>query len=168
MTDRSHLPPDDHPGVEHVAAGRIGRIVLAYALAIAAAAIVRTLGLIVEESWLHGLASLIARNGVTSLILVPAATALIAFLAAAPFVTAFAVWAEGRGARSLPLHLVAGALIGVTTQIVVSLPYTASPPVGVGLILLAALAGGVGGWVYWTVAVRSAPPPPPVHRSPHW
>ena len=159
MTDPSSPFHDLPPEATRVAAGRIGRIVLAYGLACVAAGVARTVGLVIEETWVRGFGRLVADNGAASLVIVPVMTALIAFVAAAPFATAFLVWAEGRSARALGLYLVGGAAIGAATQGLVTLPFTGAS-MSIGLVVLTALAGMVGGWVHWVVAVRSAPPPP--------
>lgn len=166
MSDRSSSSLDGWVDRERVAAGRIGRITLAYVLATTAAALTRTLGLVVEESWVRGFGRLIADNGVASLLLVPAATALVVFVAAAPFTSAFVVWAEGRGLRSAVVHVAAGSVIGVATQTTLALLGAGIAAMPTGIVLLAALAGCAGGWVYWLIAVRSAPPPP--HDDAPW
>ena len=147
-----------------VASGRIGRLVLAYAGAVIAAATTRTLGLVIEETLVSGFDRLIAGNGWSSLLTVPALTGLVAFVAAAPFATGFLVVAEGRGARGLAPYVFAGALVAVATQLLLTVPL-GFPMAGVGLLLLDAAAGAVGGWVAWVIGVRSAPPPP---RLPPW
>lgn len=143
-----------------VASGRIGRLVVAYVAAVVVVAVVRTLGLVAEESWVHGFERLIAANGWSSLLLVPAMTGLVGFVAAAPFATAFLVVAEGRGMRSLATYAIAGLVVAVLTQMLLALFDVDLP--GVGLLVLDAVAGAIGGWVGWMVGVRSAPPPPPV------
>lgn len=155
---------DGWPERERVASGRIGRIVLAYVLATGAAALVRTLGLIAEESWTRGFGRLVGDNGIASLALVPAATALVAFFAAAPFVTAFVVWAEGRALRSGVAHVAAGAVVGLVTQTLVALLTGTFAALPTGVVVLSSFAGAIGGWIYWLIAVRSAPPPPQADR----
>ncbi|MCE1235455.1 MAG: hypothetical protein LWW93_03765 [Hyphomicrobiales bacterium] len=143
-----------------VASGRIGRLVVAYVVAVVAAAALRTIGLVVEESWVSGFGRLIAANGWTSLLVVPAMTGLVGFVAAAPFATAFLVFAEARGLRSLLAWILAGAVVAVATQILLALPFRLPLP-SVGLCGLDAVAGAIGGWSAWLIGVRSAPPPPP-------
>lgn len=142
-----------------VASGRIGRLFAAYLAAVAVAALVRTFGLVAEETWTFGFDRLIAANGWSSLGIVPAMTALIAFVAAAPFATAFLVVAEGRGVRGLAAYLVAGVVVAVVTQFILTVPFGFPAP-GLGLSLLDAAAGAVAGWVAWVIGVRAAPPPP--------
>ncbi len=141
-------------------AGRLGRIVLGYGLACAGAGVVRTLGLIAEEAWVRGFGRLVADNGWSSLFLVPVMTAVMVFIAAAPFATAFLFHAEGRGLRAPLGYVIAGAVIGPLTQGIIGFLAGAGLHPSFGLTALAAFAGGVGGWLYWIVAVRSAPPPP--------
>lgn len=143
-----------------VGSGRIGRLVVAYAVAVVAAAAVRTLGLVLEELWVSGFDRMIAANGWSSLLAVPVLTGIVAFVAASPFATAFLVVAEARGMRSPLIHLVTGGAIAVATQAVTTFPF-GLPAASGGLLVLDAFAGMVGGWVCWIVAVRSAPPPPP-------
>lgn len=144
-----------------VAGGRLGRIVAAYALAAFAGALARTFGLVIQETVVRGLSAMIETNGAAALIVVPLASALVAFLAAAPFVTAFLVYAEGRGARALGLYVVAGAVIGPMAQGLIGFFDASDRAPGLGLYGLDLLAGAVAGWVYWTIAVRAAPPAPP-------
>lgn len=152
---------DERPlATRRVASGRIGRILIGYALAVIAAAALRTLGLVIEESWARGFDRLIAVNGWSSLVVVPAMTALIGFVAAAPLVTAFLVVAEARAFRALAVYMVAGPIIAVATRLLVVLPFGLPLP-ATGLLTLEAATGIVAGWVYWVVAIRSAPPPPP-------
>jgi len=152
---------DDRPlAARRVASGRIGRILMAYVLAVAAVAAVRTLGLVIEESWTRGFDRLIAVNGWASLVVVPAMTALIVFVAAAPLVTAFLVAAEARALRAPWIYALAGLAIALLTRALIALPFGLPLP-SFGLFALEAAAGGVGAWVYWLVAIRSAPPPPP-------
>ena len=143
-----------------VAGGRLGRIVAAYALAVLAATIARTFGLVAQETVLRGFGAMIETNGVAALVVVPIFSAVVAFLAAAPFATAFLVFSESAGARALWLHLVAGAVVGPLAQALIGLFDASGNPAGLALYGLAAIAGLVGGWVYWTVAVRAAPPAP--------
>ncbi len=158
-------PFSDVPfGTGRVASGRIGRLAIAYVVAVVVTAAVRTFGLVVEESWVVGFDRLVAVNGWGSLLLVPAMTGLIGFVAAAPFATAFLVFAEGRGVRGLAPYVLAGLLIAVVTQAILTIPF-GFPAAGVGLYLLDAVAGALGGWVAWIIGVRSAPPPP---RLPPW
>lgn len=147
-----------------VASGRIARLVVAYAAAVAVAAVARTVGLVVEETWTSGFARLIAANGWASLAVVPAMTGLVAFVAAAPFATAFLVVAEARGLRAAFAWIVAGAVVAVATQAILALPFRLPLP-SLGLSGLDALAGAIGGWAAWVIGVRSAPPPP---RRPVW
>ena len=149
-----------------VASGRIGRLVVAYAVAVVAAVAARTLGLVVEEAWVSGFDRMIATNGWSSLLAVPILTGIVAFVAASPFATAFLVVAEGRGMRGPLLHLAAGAAIAVAAQALTTFPF-GLPAASGGLLALDAFAGMIGGWVCWIVAVRSAPPPPPP-PPPHW
>lgn len=142
-----------------VASGRIGRLAVAYLVAVIVTAVVRTVGLVIEESWIAGFDRLIAANGWSSLLLVPTMTGLVGFVAAAPFATAFLVVAEGRGLRTRLAYVVAGAVVAVSTQLLLSLPFGFPAP-SLGLVLLDAVAGAIGGWVAWIVGVRSAPPPP--------
>ncbi|WP_333824287.1 hypothetical protein [Pinisolibacter sp.] len=143
-----------------VAGGRLGRIVAAYALAAVAGAIARTFGLVAQETAVRGFAAMIETNGVGALVVVPLLSGFVAFLAAAPFVTAFLVFAEGSRARSLWIYVVAGAVIGPLAQLLIGLFDASGRSPGVALYGLDALAGAVAGWVYWTVAVRAAPPAP--------
>lgn len=142
-----------------VASGRIGRLVVAYVVAVVVTATLRTIGLVAEESWVSGFDRLIATNGWTSLLVVPAMTGLVAFVAAAPFATAFLVVAEARGLRSLFAWILAGAVVAVATQTILALPFRLPLP-SAGLGGLDAVAGAVGGWAAWLIGVRSAPPPP--------
>lgn len=144
-----------------VASGRIGRLFVAYVAAVVVVALVRTLGLVAEESWVHGFGRLIEANGWSSLFLVPVMTALLGFVAAAPFATAFLVVAEGRGVRTLLAYGLAGLVIAVATQLVLTLPFGFPAP-SFGLLGVDAIAGGLGGWVGWMIGVRAAPPPPPL------
>lgn len=144
-----------------VAGGRLGRIVAAYALAALAGALARTFGLIAQEVAVRGFRPMIETNGLGALVVVPLFSALVAFLAAAPFATAFLVFAESIGARSRWLYLLAGAAIGPLAQGLIDLFDGSARPTGLALYGLAAIAGAVAGWVYWTVAVRAAPPAPP-------
>lgn len=158
-------PLSDLPiATSRVASGRIGRLAIAYLVAVVVTAGVRTCGLVVEESWVVGFDRLVAVNGWASLLLVPAMTGLVAFVAAAPFATAFLVFAEGRGVRGLAPYVLAGLVIAVVTQAILTIPF-GFPAAGGGLYLLDAVAGALGGWVAWIVGVRSAPPPP---RLPPW
>lgn len=143
-----------------VAGGRLGRIVAAYGLAAFAGALARTFGLVAQEIAVRGVGPMIETNGIGALALVPILSAVVVFLAAAPFVTAFLVFAESAGARSLLLHLAAGAVIGPLAQALIGL-FGSSAGTGLGLYGLDVVAGAVGGWVYWSVAVRAAPPAPP-------
>lgn len=143
-----------------VAGGRLGRIVAAYALASFAAAIARTFGLIAQETAVRGFGAMIETNGVAALILVPLASALVVFLAAAPFATAFLVFAESRGARARLLYIAAGAVIGPLAQALIGL-FDGGQPTGLALYGLAVVAGAIAGQVHWSVAVRAAPPAPP-------
>jgi hypothetical protein len=148
------------PPRSRVADGRLGRIVGAYLLATVAAALLRTLGLVVEETVERGLGAIVADNGLGALILVPIASALVIFVAAAPFATAALMVAESRRWRAAAAYLVIGALIGPATQLLVAVLGGATSAPSAGLTALAALAGLTGGWIYWLVAVRSAPPAP--------
>lgn len=143
-----------------VASGRIARLFVAYVAAVVVVAVVRTLGLVAEESWTHGFERLIAANGWASLLLVPAMTGLVGFVAAAPFATAFLVVAEGRGGRSLAAYVIAGLVVAVLTQMLLAL-FDVDVPAA-GLLALDAVAGAIGGWAGWLIGVRSAPPPPPL------
>lgn len=160
MSEPVSTHDDRPPAPRRVASGRIGRILIAYGLAVAAAAVVRTVGLVIEESWARGFDRLIAANGWSSLLVVPAMTALIGFVAAAPLATAFLVVAEARALRSPVIHALAGLIVALLTRISVALPFGLPLP-SFGLLALEASAGVIGGWVYWVVAIRSAPPPPP-------
>jgi hypothetical protein len=142
------------------AAGRLGRIVAGYALGCLGAGVVRTFGLVAQEAWLRGFGRLIDDNGAGALVLVPVLTAAVSFLAASPFVAAFLMQAEARRARAVFAYVVAGVVIGPLTQGLVGALTGAGLHPNFGLVGLAALAGAVGGWLYWIVAVRSAPPPP--------
>jgi hypothetical protein len=164
MSDPASPLTDLTYATNRVGSGRIGRLVVAYVAAVAAAAVARTFGLVVEETWIAGFGHLVAVNGWSSLLVVPAMTGLIGFVTAAPFATAFLVFAEGRGVRGLGPYLAAGAAIAVATQAILTVPFGVSAAGG-GLYLLDAVAGAVGGWVGWLVGVRSAPPPP---RLPPW
>mgnify|MGYP001766476160 CR=1 FL=1 len=144
-----------------VAGGRLGRIVGAYALAAFAGAIARTFGLVAQETAVRGFGAMIETNGIGALVVVPLLSGLVAFLAAAPFVTAFLVFAEGRGARANWLYVVAGAVIGPLAQGLIGLFDASGWTPGLGLYGLDMVAGAVAGWVYWMVAVRAAPPAPP-------
>lgn len=149
------------PLPDRLAGGRLGRIVGAYALAALGAAVLRTVALIAEEIAVAGFGTVIELNGWLALLIVPLASAVVIFLAAAPFTTAFVVFAESRGLRSAGPHLLAGAVIGLLTQVAVSFldgSRGATPP---AILLLAAAVGLVAGWLYWMVAIRAAPPPPP-------
>lgn len=144
-----------------VAGGRLGRIIVAYGLAALVGAFVRTFGLMAQEIVVRGFGPLIETNGVGALLLVPLLSACVAFLAAAPFVTAFLVFAESAGARSRLLYIAAGAVIGPLAQALIGFFDTSDRPTSLALYALAALAGAIGGQVYWLVAVRAAPPAPP-------
>ena len=144
-----------------VAGGRLGRIVAAYALAAFAAALARTFGLMAQETVVRGFGPMIDSNGVGALLLVPILSAMVAFLAGAPFVTAFLVFAESSGARSRLLHIAAGAVIGPLAQALIGFFDASGRPTGLALYGLAVIAGAIGGQVYWSVAVRAAPPAPP-------
>jgi len=144
-----------------VAGGRLGRIVVAYALAAFAGALARTFGLVVQEAAVRGFSAMIETNGIGAFVVVPLASALVAFLAAAPFVTAFLVFAESGGARANWLYVLAGGAIGPMAQGLIGLFDTSGRPASLALYGLAAAAGAVAGWVYWIVAVRAAPPAPP-------
>ena len=143
-----------------VAGGRLGRIVVAYALAAFSGAIARTFGLVAQETAVRGFGAMIETNGVGALVVVPLLSGFVVFLAAAPFVTAFLVFAESSGARSRLLHIAAGAVIGPMAQALIGLFDASGHPASLALYGLAAVAGAVAGWVYWTVAVRAAPPAP--------
>lgn len=142
------------------AAGRLARILTGYVVACLGASVVRTFGLVVEESSTRGFARLVADNGWGALVLVPVATAAVVFLAAAPFVTAFLVHAEGRRVHGAFAYVIAGVVIGPLTQAFAGFLGGAGLHPNFGLVGLAALAGAIGGWLYWVVALRSAPPPP--------
>ena len=143
-----------------VAGGRLGRIVAAYALAAFAGALARTFGLVAQETAVRGFGAMIETNGVGALVVVPLLSGVVAFLAAAPFVTAFLVFAEASGARTAWIHVAAGAVIGPAAQLLIGL-FGSSAATSLGLYGLDIFAGSVAGWVYWTVAVRAAPPAPP-------
>lgn len=163
------VSPDDFTAPERptVADGRLGRIVGAYLLACLAAAVVRTAGLLVQESLGRGLAATLGENGVAALILVPIASAVVIFVAAAPFATACLMVAENRRWRSPAAYLVAGAAIGPATQLLVAVLDGSTRVPSAGLMSLAAISGLAGGWIHWLVAIRSAPPPPlPRHELP--
>lgn len=149
-----------------VAGGRLGRIVVAYGLAVAAGALARTVGLIGQETVVRGFGRMIEVNGVAALVMVPLFTAAVAFLAAAPFATAFLIFAESGGARARLLYVGAGAVIGPLAQGLIGIFDTSGGPTALALYLLAGLAGAIGGQVYWSVAVRAAPPAPPVGGPP--
>lgn len=153
------------PPRPRVADGRLGRIVGAYLLATIAAALLRTLGLLAEETFERGLFAIVADNGAGALILVPVASSLVIFVAAAPFATAALMVAESRRWRGATAYLVAGAAVGPATQLLVAVLGGSTSAPSLGLAGLAALAGLTGGWVYWLVAVRSAPPAPRVARD---
>ena len=143
-----------------VAGGRLGRIVAAYALASFAGALARTFGLIAQETAVRGFGAMIETNGIAALILVPLASALVAFLAAAPFATAFLVFAESSAARARLLYIGAGAVIGPLAQALIGL-FDGGQTTSLALYGLALVAGAIAGQVYWSVAVRAAPPAPP-------
>ncbi len=143
-----------------VAGGRLGRIVVAYALAAFAGAIARTFGLIAQETAVRGFGAMIETNGIGALVVVPLFSGVVAFLAAAPFVTAFLVFAEASGARAAWIHVLAGAVIGPAAQLLIGL-FGSAATTSLGLYGLDVFAGAIAGWVYWTVAVRAAPPAPP-------
>lgn len=143
-----------------VAGGRLGRIVAAYALAAFAGALARTFGLVAQETAVRGFGAMIETNGAGALLVVPLASAFVTFLAAAPFVTAFLVFAESSGARANWLYVLAGAAIGPLAQLLIGL-FAAGASSGAALYGLDAAAGALAGWVYWLVAVRAAPPAPP-------
>ena len=150
---------DPPPATAGVASGRLARIVLAYVLAIAAATLLRTFGLVVEESLTTGFDRMIDRNGWASLLVVPALGALVALLAAAPFATAFFVVAEAMGLAGRAMWIAAGATIAVLTQTLVTVPFGLGSS-SLALLGLDAVVGAVGGGLAWIVAVRAAPPPP--------
>lgn len=160
--------PDDFtaPDRPAVADGRLGRIVGAYLLACLAASLMRTVGLILEESIGRGFATVLGENGAAALILVPVASTIVIFVAAAPFATACLMVAESRRWRSPIGYLVAGAAIGPATQILVAIFDGSTAVPSAGLSALAAASGATGGWVHWLVAVRSAPPAPRLRREP--
>ena len=156
-----------------VAGGRLGRIVAAFALAAFAGAIARTFGLVIQETAVRGFGAMIETNGLGALVLVPLLSGFVAFLAAAPFVTAFLVFAEAAGARAVWIYVLAGAVIGPAAQLLIGLFDASGRSTGLALYGLDLLAGAVAGWVYWMVAVRAAPPAPPAsiaHRrgEPHF
>ncbi|TBW40079.1 hypothetical protein EYW49_05280 [Siculibacillus lacustris] len=157
MASHDTLPTTGRPAV---ADGRLGRIAGGYALACLAAAVVRTLGLVAEESFERGLATVIAANGVGALILVPIASTVVIFVAAAPFATAALVVAESRRWRAAAAYLAAGAIVGPATQVLVAIVDGSTAAPSAGLSGLAAIAGLAGGWVHWLVAVRASPPAP--------
>jgi hypothetical protein len=161
-------PPDDFsvPDRPAVADGRLGRIIGAYLLACFAAALVRTIGLVVEESIGRGFATVLGENGAGALILVPVASTVVIFVAAAPFATACLMVAENRRWRSPFGYLLAGAAIGPATQILVAIFDGSTAVPSAGLSGLAAASGLTGGWVHWLVAIRSAPPAPRLRREP--
>lgn len=142
-----------------VASGRIGRIVTAYVVAVVIGSLLRTFGLVIEESLTSGFGGIVRRFGWASLLVVPIMTTVVALIAAAPFATAFFVVAEGRATRSRLAWIVAGAAIAVVAQLLVTVPFDAPAP-ALGLLGLDALVGAIAGSVGWVVAVRSAPPPP--------
>ncbi|MDK9695149.1 MAG: hypothetical protein OEL76_02015 [Siculibacillus sp.] len=144
-----------------VAGGRLGRIIVAYVLAAFAGALARTFGLIAQETAVRGFAAMIETNGLSALVAVPLFSGLVVFLAAAPFVTAFLVFAEAGGARARALYVAAGAVIGPLAQALIGVFDASGRPTNLALYGLAAVAGAIAGWVYWTVAVRAAPPAPP-------
>jgi hypothetical protein len=144
-----------------VAGGRLGRIVVAYALAALAGALARTFGLVAQETAVRGFGAMIDTNGAGALVVVPLLSAFVTFLAAAPFVTAFLVFAEAGGARAGWLYVVAGAVIGPLAQVLIGLFDASGRSPGLALYGLDAVAGAIAGWVYWMVAVRAAPPAPP-------
>lgn len=144
-----------------VAGGRLGRIVVAYALAAFAGALARTFGLVAQETAVRGFGAMIETNGVGALVLVPLASGFVAFLAAAPFVTAFLVFAESSGARAGWIYVAAGAVIGPLAQLLIGLFDASGHATGLALYGLDLLVGAVAGWVYWAVAVRAEPPAPP-------
>lgn len=142
-----------------VASGRIGRIVAAYLAAVVIGSLLRTFGLVIEESLTSGFGGILRRFGWSSLVVVPVMTAAVAAIAAAPFATAFFVIAEGRATRSRLAWILAGAAIAMIAQLLVTVPFDAPAP-ALGLLGLDALAGALAGSFGWVVAVRSAPPPP--------
>lgn len=142
-----------------VASGRIGRIVAAYVAAVVVGSLLRTFGLVIEESLTSGFSGIVRRFGWSSLLVVPIMTSVVALIAAAPFATAFFVVAEGRATRSRLAWILAGAAIAVIAQLLVTVPFGADAP-ALGLLGLDALAGALAGSVGWIVGVRSAPPPP--------
>jgi len=160
MSDPRFEPHDLAAAQARAAAGRLGRILAGYVIACLGASVVRTLGLILQEASTRGFDRLVADNGWNALALVPLATAIVVFLAASPFVTAFLVHAEGRRVRAAFAYVIAGVVIGPLTQGLAGFLGGAGLNPKFGLVALAALAGAVGGWLYWVVAVRSAPPPP--------
>lgn len=142
------------------AAGRLGRIVAAYALACIGAGTLYAFGLLTVEAAQRGLGRVMAGAGWSSLAIVPIGATLVAFLAASPFVTAFLVQAESRRVRRPGPYALAGAVIGPVTQATVGFLTGGGAHPATTPIVVAAVAGAVGGWIHWTVAVRSAPPPP--------
>jgi hypothetical protein len=148
------------------AARRLGRIVGGYTLAVTGGGVARTLAVFLVEAAMRGPGAVIRDNGWASLLVVALLTSAVVFLAAAPFATAFLVQAESRRLRGAGLHVGAGAVIGPATQSLVWYLTGGGVLPPFGLTLIAAAAGALGGWLYWIVAVRSAPPPPMVARPP--
>lgn len=160
MSDPGFRPHDLATAQARAAAGRLGRILTGYVVACLGGSVARTFGLVVEESSTRGFGRMVADNGWGALALVPLATAAVVFLAASPFVTAFLIQAEARRARRASAYVIAGLVIGPLTQGLAGFLGGDGLNPDFGLVGLAALAGAVGGWLYWIVAVRSAPPPP--------
>ncbi len=148
------------------AAGRLGRIVAAYALACLGAGTLYAFALLAAEAAQRGLARVMADAGWSSLAIVPIGATLVAFLAASPFATAFLVHAESRRVRSAAPYALAGAVIGPVTQATVGFLVGGGVHPAATPVLAAMTAGAVGGWIHWVVAVRSAPPPPVARYTP--
>ncbi len=144
------------------AARRLGRIVAGYAVAVAGAAMVRTVAVFVVEAVERGIGRVVGDNGWASLFVVTVFTAAVVFLAAAPFAAAFLVHAESRKLRGVGAYAGAGAVVGPSTQSLIWFVTGAGIVPPLGLAVIAATAGAIGGWLYWIVAVRSAPPPPAI------
>ncbi|WP_407049314.1 hypothetical protein [Methyloraptor flagellatus] len=147
-----------NPGQERIR--RLWTVIGAYAIACLAAAILLPLALILRDAAVLGSDKVVRTMGLSDVGIVVLFAFLTSFVAAAPVSAALIVIAETRQIRSALAYLGFGALAGASAQLVAAL-IRGGASSGVGLYATIAGVGAVAGLLYWLVAVRPLPPPPP-------
>jgi hypothetical protein len=143
-----------------------------YAAGCLAAAVTLALGYLLRDVAVLGAGKAFGALGVAEVLLVIGFTFLIALITAAPFAVGFMVVGASLGLRRPLAYALFGALTGLVVEalaLALNFSRTAPGESNLALVGVAALAGLVGGLLYWAVAAREAALPaslvPPAYPS---